>query len=51
MATKAVCGADLLAAGGIAWKDYVATVGARPAAQRVAADRKAEQARMFAPKG
>ncbi len=40
MATKAVFGEDLLVAGGVDWKPYVKFVGERPAAQRVAADRK-----------
>jgi len=46
MATKAVYGEDLLAAGGIDWKPYVRFIGERPSAQKVAADRKAEQARI-----
>jgi glutathione S-transferase len=41
MASKAVLGEDLLAAAGIDWKPYIALIGQRPAAQRVAADRKA----------
>lgn len=40
-ATKLVLGEDMLAAAGIEWKPYVALIGQRPAAQRVAADRKA----------
>lgn len=48
MATRAVFGEDLLAAGGIDWKTYVRIVGERPSAQKVAADRKAEQARLAA---
>jgi glutathione S-transferase len=44
MATKAVYGEDLLAAGGIDWKTYARHVGARPSAIRIVADRKAEQA-------
>lgn len=40
-ATKLVLGEDMLAAAGIDWKPYVAMIGQRPAAQRVAADRKA----------
>jgi glutathione S-transferase len=43
MATKAVYGEDLLAAGGIDWKPYVKFIGERPSAQRVSADRKADQ--------
>jgi glutathione S-transferase len=50
MATRAVYGEDLLVAGGIAWKPYVAFIGARPAAQKVSADRKAEQALLIAAK-
>ena len=42
MATKAVLGEDLLAAAGVDWKGYAKTVGARPSAQKVAADRKAD---------
>lgn len=45
MATKAVWGEDLVAAHGIDWKPYVRFIGQRPAAQRVDADRKADQAR------
>ena len=48
MATKAVFGEDLLAAGGVDWKAYVRMVGERPSAQKVSADRKAEQARLAA---
>jgi glutathione S-transferase len=44
MATKAVYGEDLLAAGGVDWKPYVQRIGQRPSAQRVTADRKADQA-------
>ena len=43
MATKIVYGEDLLAAGGIDWKPYARLVGDRPGAQRVTADRKADQ--------
>lgn len=45
MASKAVLGEDLLAAGGVDWKPYVKLVGERPSAQKVAADRKADQDR------
>jgi len=48
MATKAIYGEDLLAAGGIDLKSYTRLVGERPSAQKVAADRKAEQARLMA---
>ncbi len=47
-ATKAVLGEDLLAAHGVDWKGYVKLVGERPAAQRVAADRKADSERQLA---
>jgi glutathione S-transferase len=45
MATKAVYGEDLLAAAGIDVKAYTKVVGARPTAQKVTADRKADQER------
>jgi glutathione S-transferase len=48
MASKSVLGEDLLAAGGIDWKPYVKMIGERPAAQKVAADRKADEAQMAA---
>jgi glutathione S-transferase len=48
MATKAVYGGDLLAAGGVDWKTYARVVGERPSAQKVSADRKAEQAKLAA---
>jgi glutathione S-transferase len=50
MATKAIYGEDLLAAGGVEWKPYAAMIGERPTAQKVSADRKADQARMAAMK-
>ncbi|GAA0742293.1 glutathione S-transferase [Ideonella azotifigens] len=43
LSTKLVLGEDLLAAGGVNWKAYVQLVGQRPSAQRVTADRVAEQ--------
>ena len=46
MASKLVLGEDLLAAAGIDWKAYVKTVGERPSAQKVSADRKAAEATM-----
>lgn len=49
MATRAVYGVDLLAAAGLDLRPYTRLIGERPSAQRVAADRKAEQARMAAP--
>jgi glutathione S-transferase len=48
MASKAIYGEDLLAAHGIDWKPYVKFVARRPSAQRVDADRKADQARALA---
>ncbi|RZJ07838.1 MAG: glutathione S-transferase family protein [Rubrivivax sp.] len=48
MATKIVYGEDLLAAGGVDWKPYARLIGERPHAQRVAADRKADQERSLA---
>jgi glutathione S-transferase len=50
MASRLVLGEDLLAGAGVDWKAYAALVGARPTAQRVAADRKAAQDAMFARK-
>jgi glutathione S-transferase len=47
-ATKAVYGEDLLEAAGIDWKPYVKLVGERPSAQKVNADRKADQERRAA---
>ena len=51
MATRGVYGEDLLSAGGVDWKPYVKLVGERPSAQRVTADRKADQERAAAAKG
>jgi len=48
MATKSVLGEDLLAAHGVEWKSYAKLIGERPAAQKVAADRKADQDRFAA---
>ena len=48
LATKKVLGDDLLAAAGIDWKAYSALIGARPHAQKVDADKKADAARMAA---
>lgn len=45
MASKMVCGEDLVAAAGIDWKAYVKLIEQRPTAQKVAADRRADQAR------
>ncbi len=43
MTTRIVYGEDLLAAAGIDWKGYGKLIGERASAQRVTADRKAEQ--------
>ncbi|NCT83106.1 MAG: glutathione S-transferase [Comamonadaceae bacterium] len=48
MATKIIYGEDLLQAGGVDWKPYAKLIGERPTAQRVAADRKADQERSLA---
>ena len=48
MATKVVYGEDLLAAAGVDWKPYAKLIGDRPAAQKVTADRKAEQDKAMA---
>ena len=50
MATRAVYGEDLLAAAGIDWKPYSKLVNERASAQKVAADRKADQERAAAAK-
>jgi glutathione S-transferase len=44
MATKAVYGQDLLQEHGVDYKPYLKLIGERPAAQKVAADRKAATA-------
>jgi glutathione S-transferase len=41
MASKAVCGEDLLLAAGVDYKPYLKMVAERPSAQKVDADRKA----------
>ena len=43
LASKVIYGEDLLAAQGIDWKAYVKLVAQRPSAQRVDAERKADQ--------
>jgi glutathione S-transferase len=48
LASKLVYGEDLIAAAGIDWKPYSKLIGERPSAQRVLADRKAEQERAAA---
>ena len=50
MATRAAFGEDLLAAAGIDWKPYSKLVNERASAQKVVADRKAEQERAAAAK-
>lgn len=51
LASKVACGEDLIAAAGIDWKPYSRLIGERPSAQRVVADRKAEQERAAAKAG
>jgi glutathione S-transferase len=51
LASKIVYGEDLLAAQGVAWKAYAKLIAQRPSAQRVDADRKAEQALSLAAQG
>jgi glutathione S-transferase len=46
MASRLVLGEDLVLAAGVDWKAYAKVVGERPSAQRITADRKAEQERM-----
>lgn len=48
MATRAAFGEDLLAAAGIDWKPYSKLVNERASAQKVVADRKADQERAAA---
>lgn len=48
MSTRLVLGSDLLAEHGVDWKGYGKLVGQRPSAQKVDADRKADQERMAA---
>ena len=50
MATRAAFGEDLLAAAGIDWKPYSKLVNERASAQKVVADRKADQQRAAAAK-
>lgn len=50
MASRIVLGDDLLAAAGVDWKAYAKFIGERPSAQRITADRKAEQERLAAAK-
>lgn len=51
MATRIIYGEDLLGAAGIDWKGYGKLIGERASAQRVTADRKAEQDAAAAKKG
>ena len=48
MASKAIYGVDLLSEGGVDWKPYAKRIGERPSAQKVTADRKADQERAAA---
>lgn len=48
LATKSVLGEDLLAAAGVDWKAYAKLIGSRPHAQRVSADRAADQEKTLA---
>ena len=48
MASKAIYGVDLLSEGGVDWKSYAKRIGERPSAQKVTADRKADQERAAA---
>lgn len=48
LASKIVCGEDLVAAAGIDWKAHAKLIEQRPSAQKVAADRKADQERSVA---
>jgi glutathione S-transferase len=48
MASKIVLGEDLLGGAGVDWRGYLKRVGERPSAQRVAADRKVEEAVLVA---
>jgi len=48
LSSKLIYGEDLLAAQGVDWKGYAKLIGQRPSAQRVDADRKADQERSIA---
>lgn len=48
LTSRAIYGEDLLAAHGVDWKGYAKHIAVRPSAQRVDADRKADQARAIA---
>ena len=51
LASRLALGEDLLLAAGIDWKAYAKVIGERPSAQRVTADRKAEQDRLATARG
>jgi len=51
LSTKLVLGEDLLAAAGVDWKGYSRLIAERPSAQKVTADRKADEQAMAAAKG
>ena len=44
LGTKVIYGTDMLQAAGVDWKSYIKQVEQRPSAQKVTADRKADQA-------
>jgi len=48
LASKSIYGEDLLAGHGVDWKGYAKLIGQRPSAQRVDADRRADQERSIA---
>ncbi len=48
MGTKVIYGTDALQAAGIDWKSYIRLIEQRPSAQKVTADRKADQAASIA---
>jgi glutathione S-transferase len=48
LASKSIYGEDLLATHGVDWKGYTQLIAQRPSAQRVDADRKADQERSLA---
>ena len=50
LGSKIIYGEDFLAAAGVDWKPYAKLVGERPTAQKVAADRKADQERTLGAK-
>jgi glutathione S-transferase len=50
MGSKIIYGTDALQAAGIDWKGYIKLIEQRPSAQKVTADRKADQAASVAAK-